>query len=261
MKCFQTTNIVIKLIFSTILCVNFISCSSKKYDVMTQISPVKNLINGDYQGKIKYGILKEYGDFGIGTFSDVNGEMVALDNVFYQITSDGLVHIVSDTQFAPFASINFFKSDYDFKFSNISDYDKLRKTLSQEIKFQEFIYAIKIKAKLSYIKLRSPQKQQRPYPDLKKVIAQQKIFEHKNISGTLVGYYNPDVLGDITVSGYHFHFISDNKKVGGHVLELNILEAQTDFDIIDEMQIKLYKTNFNHNSKSKKNINNLFQGN
>ncbi|MGB6152245.1 MAG: acetolactate decarboxylase, partial [Pricia sp.] len=39
------------------------------------------------------------------------------------------------------------------------------------------------------------------------------------VSGTIVGFYCPDFIGNINVKGFHFHFISDDKKLGGHVMD------------------------------------------
>lgn len=42
-----------------------------------------------------YGQLKNHGNFGIGTFVDLAGEMVALDGKFYQMNSDGTINLVN----------------------------------------------------------------------------------------------------------------------------------------------------------------------
>jgi len=49
------------------------------------------------------------------------------------------------------------------------------------------------------------------------LIPNRPVFEAENISGTLVGFYCPDYIGNINAKGHHFHFISDDKKWGGHV--------------------------------------------
>jgi acetolactate decarboxylase len=52
-------------------------------DVLTQVSTIDAILNGLYDGVITYRDLKEHGDFGIGTFEGLDGEMVALDGNFY----------------------------------------------------------------------------------------------------------------------------------------------------------------------------------
>ncbi len=47
------------------------------------------LLDGIYDGVISFEELKERGDFGIGTFDQLDGEMIAFDNEFYHLRSDG----------------------------------------------------------------------------------------------------------------------------------------------------------------------------
>lgn len=56
-------------------------------DTLTQVSTIDAILNGLYDCIITYGELQVYGDFGIGTFEGLDGEMVALNGDFYQINS------------------------------------------------------------------------------------------------------------------------------------------------------------------------------
>lgn len=40
-----------------------------------EITGLSALLQGDYDGEITYGELKKYGDFGLGTFNSLDGEM------------------------------------------------------------------------------------------------------------------------------------------------------------------------------------------
>ena len=46
---------------------------------------------------VAFGTLKEYGDFGIGTFEGLDGEMIGFDGDFYQLKADGIAYPVSDS--------------------------------------------------------------------------------------------------------------------------------------------------------------------
>ena len=37
----------------------------------------------------------------------------------------------------------------------------------------------------------------------------------------MVGFYCPEYIGQINVAGYHLHFVSDDKKSAGHVMEFS----------------------------------------
>lgn len=46
-------------------------------DVLMQVSTIDALVNGIYDGVMSVGMLKKYGDFGIGTFEGLDGEYVS----------------------------------------------------------------------------------------------------------------------------------------------------------------------------------------
>ena len=59
-------------------------------DVLFQAATFGDLLSGEYDGVISYSELGTYGDFGIGTFDGLDGEMLMLDDIPYQIKDDGL---------------------------------------------------------------------------------------------------------------------------------------------------------------------------
>jgi acetolactate decarboxylase len=56
----------------------------------------------DYEGKITISELKKHGDFGIGTFDGLDGEMVGLDGQFYLAKADGIAYPVEGSMRTPF---------------------------------------------------------------------------------------------------------------------------------------------------------------
>jgi len=61
-----------------------------------QVSTIKALLAGVYDGEVTFGQLKQQGDLGLGTLNGLDGEMVAVDGRFYQIKTDGVAYPVSD---------------------------------------------------------------------------------------------------------------------------------------------------------------------
>lgn len=70
-----------------------------------QTSMMSALIAGLYEGDFTIGQLLEHGNFGIGTFDDLDGEMIVLGDEVYQLTSTGDVHLVDKAMTTPFASV------------------------------------------------------------------------------------------------------------------------------------------------------------
>jgi acetolactate decarboxylase len=76
-----------------------------------QTSTVNALMEGASTGDMTMGELKTHGDFGLGTFDGLDGEMIELDGKVFQVRSDGRAHPVEDTARTPFATVSFFKAD------------------------------------------------------------------------------------------------------------------------------------------------------
>ena len=78
---------------------------------LTQVGVIDALLAGGYQGSMSLGQLKRFGDFGLGTFDALDGEMVLLDGVIYQIPADGNVRRPPDSLTTPFAQVLRFAQD------------------------------------------------------------------------------------------------------------------------------------------------------
>src|SRR5258707_15756549 len=76
-----------------------------------QSSTVDALMEGASSGDMTMGELKTHGDFGLGTFDGLDGEMIELDGKVFQVRADGRAHPVEDSARTPFATVSFFKAD------------------------------------------------------------------------------------------------------------------------------------------------------
>jgi acetolactate decarboxylase len=204
-----------------------------------QYSTVNALMIGQYDGHFTLKELKNYGNFGIGTFDKLNGEMVALDNIFYQIDYKGKVNIMDEKVTTPFAAVTFFDADTSINISNISSFKELGELINSYLPTKNIFYAIKISGDFNYIKTRSVPPQEKPYERLLKIASNQPEFEYNNISGILAGFFTPEYIININVPGYHLHFLSDDKSSGGHLLECDIQEAIIHISYISSFEMKL----------------------
>ena len=191
-------------------------------EVIYQVSRIDRLMEGDYDGKATFGSLKKYGDFGLGTFEGVDGEMACLDGQFYQIKTDGVAYNVKGGIKTPFANLTWFKADETVKLTQPMTLSKLQAYMQENLVEPEGYYAIRISGEFEYVKTRSVHSQQEPYPPLADVIAQQVAFEFEQIEGTMVGFFFPDEVAGENVTGFHFHFLTENLKSGGHLLDCRI---------------------------------------
>jgi acetolactate decarboxylase len=207
-------------------------------DVLFQVSTIDALMQGVYDGVMNFEELKLQGDFGIGCFEGIDGEMIALDGNYYQVKSDGVAYPVSDTMTTPFSTVTYFDKDL---VANVSarNFTELCSVLDAQIPTQNLFYAIRIDGTFPYVKTRSIPKQSTPYPLLKDAAANQSIFEFENITGTIVGFYTPDYAEGLNVPGYHLHLITEDRKAGGHILELALKDSEVWLDITPAFNMAL----------------------
>lgn len=204
--------------------------SPAERDILYQISTLDSLIAGNYEGIETAAQVLEKGDFGIGTFEGLDGEMVALDGTIYQIKATGAVEEPDEDIMVPFSSVTFFDADTSYKISEVENLDALKALLDPMTEKKDRFYAIRLDGDFSAVKVRSVPKQEKPYPVLSEVTSSQPVFDYEEVSGTLVGFWCPDYVGSLNVPGYHLHFISDDRTMGGHLLEISFADAQVMID-------------------------------
>ena len=87
------------------------SYAQKNEEVLYQTSTINALLDEVYDGNVTFKELKRHGDLGLGTFNNLDGEMIGLDGEFYQIKADGIAYPVDDLMKTPFAVVTFFEPD------------------------------------------------------------------------------------------------------------------------------------------------------
>ena len=68
------------------------------------------------------------------------------------------------------------------------------------------------------------------YPTLAEAVKSQSVFEFDNIQGTMICFRIPSYIGSLNVPGYHCHFLSDDRRAGGHLLDCRINTASAVID-------------------------------
>ena len=204
-----------------------------------QYATINALMEGGFDGDITLAELQKKGSFGIGTFNELDGEMIGFDNHFYQIKSDGKSYAVTSSQKTPFAVVANFAKDKTVSISQIVDLKKLYALLDSLSPNRNLYVGYKIKVKCQTLKTRSVSKQVKPYPLMIDAVKKQSVFELETISGTLVGFRFPEYMTGLNVPGYHFHFLSDDTKSGGHVLDLSGSYFEIEIDYMADFELHI----------------------
>jgi len=206
-------------------------------DQVMQISTIDALLSGVYDSDFQIGKLKQYGDFGLGTFNALDGEMVVLNGNIYQVPQHGKTIQPPLETCTPFAVVTFFKTDKTLLLNQALDFKQLEQFIDKMLPTTNIFYAIKIKGKFKQMKTRSVAKQEKPYRLLKDIVNQQAIFVFVNLEGTIVGFRFPSYFKGINVTGYHLHYLTTNEQAGGHILDFVIDNAQLEIDEISNFSM------------------------
>ena len=208
-----------------------------KSDMLFQVALLQSLMQGEYDGVVTVGELKGYGDTGIGTFQGVNGELIALDGTVYRALWDGSVEVAPDDETVPFSNVTFFDADIKKEGVNAASAAELKNILNAVVEEhgRNQFYMAKITGLTPSILVRSELAQKEPYKPLGEALkTDQREFTYSDIRGTVVALYCPDYMDGLNTPGWHLHFLSEDGKKGGHVLDLSVKDASLALDIISE---------------------------
>jgi acetolactate decarboxylase len=186
--------------------------------VLFQASTIAALLEGAYEGDLSFAELAEHGDLGLGTLNGLDGEMIAIDGRFYRADVDGHVAEVAAETKTPFAVVTGFTPSLDVEVGGPLEHDDLLAELERLIPTDTASCAIRIDGRFELVRARSVPRQSPPYRPLTEVVAAQHVFELADVAGTMLGFRFPDYAEGIEVSGYHLHFIGEDRRRGGHVL-------------------------------------------
>ncbi len=202
-------------------------------------APVNALVEGIYQENVFIKDVLQHGDFGLGTFNHLDGEMVVLDGVVYQLKSDGLAYVVDpETMQTPYACVNFFTPDSYEDVERQLDFAGLTALLENTLPSPNMIYAIRIEGEFGYIRTRSVPRQD-SYRPLVEVAREQPEYEYENIRGVMTGYWTPTFMDSLSVPGYHLHFLCSERRHGGHLLACETRSIRVAIQHLPRLEVEL----------------------
>ncbi|WP_406815104.1 acetolactate decarboxylase [Mycobacterium sp. M23085] len=187
-----------------------------------QFSTISALLEGVYDGDVTVAELLRHGDFGLGTFNHLDGEMVVLDGVCYRLRADGSASQAAPTDRIPFAAVTRFRTDFEIAIQTSTGRTDLTGAIDRQIESPNLIYAIRVDGQFRELHTRTVMAQQPPYPPLTQATEEQSETVFTDVSGTVVGFRTPDFEQGISVAGYHLHFLNSDRSGGGHILDFTL---------------------------------------
>ena len=212
-------------------------------DALFQAGTLIAFLQGVYDGDCTFEHLANMGNFGLGTLNGVDGEMVAVDGTFYRIDAEGVASIIPSTAKTPFSVVSQFKPVQSFEIQNVPNLAALNTLLDKHLSTPNIFYMIRIDGEFEWIKLRSEECQIRAYQPLSETLPKlQHIFELSNSKGTLAITRCPTYSAAVTIPGYHYHYINDERTTGGHVFDLRLTSARVMINPLRQFNMALLDT-------------------
>ena len=207
--------------------------------VLFQASTIAALLDGAFEGDLSFAALAEHGDLGLGTLNGLDGEMIALEGSFFRADVDGAIHPVGEGERTPFAVVTEFDPTIEATLGGPLSHDELLARLDELIPIDAASCAIRLDGRFDLVRARSVPRQHPPYRPLTEVVAEQHVFDFTDVAGTMLAFRFPAYAEGIEVSGYHLHFIDEDRARGGHVLDSRAKELRARLDPSSDLHIEL----------------------
>ncbi|OIW23787.1 alpha-acetolactate decarboxylase [Coniochaeta ligniaria NRRL 30616] len=207
-----------------------------------QYSVVSALMDGVASKGLPISTLLANGNHGLGTFRHMVGEMIILDGKVYQMNSDGSVATVSpssstspddDRAVTPFAMVTRFSPTVTTRAAFQSKQHLFDSVSSLLPGTRNNYISIRLDGTFKNVKARTVGGQAHPREGLAELGKHQTTREFagdEGIRGTVIGFRSPAFMQGISVAGDHLHFISEDRKTGGHLLS---------FETVGEVEVKV----------------------
>ena len=200
------------------------------HHTLWQLSTSTAVVEGVFGGAIQVKDLIDHGDFGLGTFEQLDGEGILLDGVCWQVRADGSLIKAPLNECIPFWVATHFEAERHFSVSAIQSLQDLGEQIDPVRPGANFFVAIRITGVFEHVEMRTVSR----VPEgtgLLEASSKQTTFNAEQVRGTLVGFWSPMHTTSLNIPGYHFHFLADDHTTGGHVLDVkaDLLAIELDF--------------------------------
>ncbi len=204
-----------------------------------QTSLMSALLDGVYDGEMTIGELLGHGDFGLGTFNALDGEMVVLDSICYQLRGNGEASVADPALCTPFAVVTHFAPTITKTLPANLSRAEVAGIVGDLIPSENYLYAMRITGEFDWVRTRTAARQTKPYPPLRAATKGEPVMQFNDVSGLVAGFRTPLYEQGIGVPGGHVHFIDQARTHGGHVLDYAIRRGTLELCLATDLHLAL----------------------
>ena len=208
------------------------------HNVLYQFSDLRTFNNKGYDGELTQKGLKKYGDTGLGTFNGLDGELMLLGGEVYQADGDCKIKTTEYSAMIPFAAMGFLSEAKALSIKDRLTMAAASQVFDALIGHEDPIVLAVIEGDFANLTLHSVWPQTKPYRSLKTIVSEQKVVGLENQHGRMVAIRCPQSALGQNVVGWHFHYLSKDLKIGGHVNDFDCLNLDIGYSIKSQI-IKL----------------------
>lgn len=191
---------------------------------MTQFAVLDALMGGVYSSGVPVSEVLEWGDTGIGCCEGLGGEVLVIDGEAFECTVGAPPRRMHDDETLPFVDVCTFGDSPGEALRSV-DLAGLTAVVEARLLSRNLFHAVRIDGVMARIRTRVTTRQEPPLRPLAEVAAEQIETEATDAVGVIVGFWMPRIYQGITVAGLHLHFLGDDRRSGGHVLEVTVDDA------------------------------------
>lgn len=203
-----------------------------------QFSSINALMSGVFTGFFDVSAIKACGNFGLGCSNGLTGEMIVDNNDVLEAKDKHPIRLMGDHEKLPFAQVTTFIAEKEFE-ARLVNKNNLYSILSQHILLDNIFLAVKITGLFDKIKVRTPNDNGTVYKDAVEVSENQIVRDFESIEGSLIGFWTPHFFENISVAGFHVHFLSEDKQIGGHVIDFDLQEGVISYETKLKLNVEL----------------------
>jgi acetolactate decarboxylase len=202
-----------------------------------QNAPAILLEQGSFDGLTPISQARRHGDFGVGAFDQLDGELIVLDGVFYQAAADGKTRIPPDSTTLAFCMLTRFGgTDSRPLPAGLAD-DGLTAFVDEALGPADAFFSLRVEGSFSGLEVRCLGRQTKPFRPLGEIEHDQPVYTHEQADGTMVGFRAPEYAGHLSPPADHLHFVSADRTYGGHVESFTAQAATLTYERIEGFEV------------------------
>ena len=208
-------------------------------DVLVQAGTYAALTQPDFTGLVPIDEVLTDQTLGLGTFNNLDGELVLVGGVVFQVKPDGTPRVADRSQTTPFLQAVRFRPERSGPIPPGTTCAQLPPLIDALAATSNGVVAVRVRGTFTDLVTRSVSAAPPPFPPLSQVVAGQTVFPLGAAKGVLVGFrQGSDALG-VGQPGLHLHGVTASRSAGGHVLSCVVgHDAQLSIQQVELVQVR-----------------------